>query len=68
MAPDGRLTTEGKEVNMVSHGSFLAALREALPGPAARTTLVLGLLAALFAVAVPLVTAIDPVAAVSVGR
>ena len=53
---------------MVSHGSFLAALREALPGPAARTTLVLGLLAALFAVAVPLVTAIDPVAAVSVGR
>lgn len=45
---------------MVSQGSLLAALREALPGPAARTTLVLGLLAALLAVTVPLVTAVDP--------
>ncbi|MBI4901520.1 MAG: hypothetical protein HY829_13745 [Actinobacteria bacterium] len=44
---------------MVSNGSLLAALREALPGPAARTTLILGLLAALLAVAVPLVTAFD---------
>jgi hypothetical protein len=44
---------------MVSNGSLLAALREALPGPAARTTLVLGLLAALLAVTVPLATAID---------
>ena len=45
---------------MVSEGSLLAALREALPGPAARTTFVLGLLAALAAITVPLVTAIDP--------
>ncbi|MHB1008845.1 MAG: hypothetical protein ACYC1E_06270 [Propionibacteriaceae bacterium] len=44
---------------MVSHGSLLEALREALPGPAARTTLILGLLAALLAVTVPLVTAFD---------
>ena len=44
---------------MVSNGSLLAALREALPGPAARTTLILVLLAALLAVTVPLVTAID---------
>ena len=54
---------------MVSQGSFLAALREALPGPAARTTLVLGLLAALFALTVPLVTVMDPqVTQISVGR
>jgi hypothetical protein len=45
---------------MVSNGSLLAAMREALPGPAARTTLILGLLAALLAVGVPLVTAVDP--------
>jgi hypothetical protein len=57
------------EVTMVSQGSFLAALREALPGPAARTTLILGLLAALFAVTVPLVTVMDPQAVqISVGR
>jgi hypothetical protein len=56
-------------MTMVSQGSFLAALREALPGPAARTTLILGLLAALFAVTVPLVTVMDPQAVqISVGR
>jgi hypothetical protein len=56
-------------MTMVSQGSFLAALREALPGPAARTTLILGLLAALFAVTVPLVTVMDPQATqISVGR
>lgn len=54
---------------MVSQGSFLAALREALPGPAARTTLVLGLLAALFAVTVPMATTMDPQAIqISVGQ
>jgi hypothetical protein len=57
------------EVTMVSQGSFLAALREALPGPASRTTLILGLLAALFAVTVPLVTTMDPQAIqISVGQ
>ncbi len=46
--------------------SLVASIRDAFAGPAARTTIVLGLVAATYAVAAPMVSATEPPAGVQV--